>query len=273
MKSEVPWFGELWFAITDYKSSALDQEILTPWLPKAVALMKNLLPFQQVSGPDDDQERLYGLWDLYALSRISDQLLLGFQSTTLKAWDGPSVTRQQYVRFFEELGFASFDAKPGEFFSPYHHEIFQVEQSTDGSEPITIHSTEWPGLCFGNMLFSRAGVRIRGGAQFVVKDVAETSTLYFSYSRLRRSTEDLSMGWGHNSQWRTRFRRDYEHPGRLYYNVDGKDSLFSSPATDRDRDELTSDERIELCKNRCFIRTTKPSEDLWPYDYSYTEDF
>lgn len=272
--SEQPGFIELWDAIVDYESDYLFQEIILPRLARARALMANLSSFRQVSGaPQDQEERSYGLWELYALSRVSDHLLLSFQSTSAISWDGPSITPQEYLQFFEQIGFESFNANSGELFSEYHHEIFKVEQSAGLNDPVTIQACTWPGLRFGDMLFSRAGVKVTGGPLIIAKDVAESSTLYFTHRRLNRSTNDLSMGWGHNSQWRTSIRRDYETQGRRLFNVDGKTKLCSgSKQLDNDRDGLTIDERIELCKNRCFIRTTKPHDDLWPFDDHYSED-
>jgi hypothetical protein len=124
----------------------------------------------------------------------------------------------------------------------------------------------WPGLKFGEMIFSRSGVRVTGGRCHVVKEVAENSTLYFTHRRLHRRTQDLSMGWGSNSQWRTDFRRDYEANGRRHYNSQGRNLLGEEASVEQDRDGLTALERIELCQNRCFIRRRLEDTDLWPYD-------
>src|SRR6266550_1650701 len=97
----------------------------------------------------------------------------------------------------------AFDERP---YSPFFHEI--VRQF-------------WPGLMFGSMMFARAGVGVRCHPTILRKDVAETSPMYFTYSRRRRLTVDLSMGWGHNSQWRTNFRRDYVDGDVYHFNVDG----------------------------------------------------
>ena len=39
-----------------------------------------------------------------------------------------------------------------------------------------------------------------------------------------------------------------------------------------DRDGLTVEERLELCRNRCFIRTVKEDNDPWVYDDCWVED-
>jgi hypothetical protein len=119
----------------------------------------------------------------------------------------------------------------------------------------------------GDMLFSRSGVEVIGGRRHVVKDIAEQSTLYFTYRRQLRRTNDLSMGWVSNSQWRTSFRRDYESGRTWIYNADGKNLLNAKWTSEKeDRDGLTEEERVELCKNRCFIVTSKQDQDLWPFD-------
>jgi len=80
------------------------------------------------------------------------------------------------------------------------------------------------------------------------------------------------MGWGSNSQWRTDFRRDYAIDGTYYYNVDGKwDVRELAPREgpgngEPTRNEISEEERIELLTHRCFVRTAKPHNDLWPYN-------
>ncbi len=138
-------------------------------------------------------------------------------------------------------------------------------------EPIQIYEQIWPELMLGQMVFSRAGVSVLGGQCNVVKEVAERSTLYFSFRRAHRKTSDLSMGWGSNSQWRTDFRRDYQVGKTYIYNVDGTKQLNARAGASRDEDGLTRAERIEHCKFRCFVVSRKPDHDLWPYVDRYEE--
>jgi len=115
----------------------------------------------------------------------------------------------------------------------------------------------------GCMMFCRAGVTVRGGTHFIEKNIAETSKIYFTFRRNNRPYEDLSHGWGHNSQWRTDFRRDYVTDSEFYYNVDNNVEL------------VFPDQRIELLTNRCLIRsinpTCDPDEYSYPYKYTYKE--
>ena len=143
-------------------------------------------------------------------------------------------------------------------------------QSQNDTGPVEILEHVWPGLMFGNLLFSRCGVRVQGGRDHIAKEIAECSTLYFTYRRLHRKTSDRSMGWGSNSQWRTSFRRDYEHDGYVLYNVDGEIDLTSDSQFEKE-DELTVRQRIEHCKNRSFLITKKDDTDLWPIGYRYQE--
>src|SRR5262249_26375282 len=150
--------------------------------------------------------------------------------------------------------------------SGVYSEVVEVEEARAKHQPVTLASSFCPCLLLGGMVFSRAGVRVSSGRQFISKVVAESSTLYWAFRRKNRPFQDLSHGWGSNSQWRTRFRRDYRVGQDFYYNVDGKHDLAAPEPTPEDRDGLTREERIELLTNRCFVRTMKPHGDLWPYD-------
>ena len=64
----------------------------------------------------------FSLWNLYALSRVNDFLLTPFQHEGQAALKGPHVTPEQYVTFFEEIGFTAFKATT---FSSLHNEIVE----------------------------------------------------------------------------------------------------------------------------------------------------
>ena len=74
---------------------------------------------------------------------------------------------------------------------------------------------------------------------------------------------DLSHGWGHNSQWRTDFRRDYIADGHLHYNVDADPSA-------RSNDDLDDRDRLDLLRYRCSIRTDL-GPDRWPFHETFVE--
>ncbi len=70
----------------------------------------------------------------------------------------------------------------------------------------------------GKLLFYRAGVKIRANPSFYKKGIADKSTLYWSHRRKYRETNDLSIGWGGNSQWKTKFRLDFDLENKYIYN-------------------------------------------------------
>lgn len=110
-------------------------------------------------------------------------------------------------------------------FDPFLHEIVSVEQADDPGSPVEIVESLWPAVMNGELLFSRAGVRVRGGAQHVVAGVADRAPLDDVFLRRHRATVDESLGWGHNSQWKTDFRRNYRTATADHLNVDGEFDL------------------------------------------------
>ncbi|OAI47679.1 hypothetical protein AYO44_09280 [Planctomycetaceae bacterium SCGC AG-212-F19] len=262
-------FRQLYHQLTEYRGDSVYEEVLMPALEQAQVAVASLARFRLLGTVGGAQcEDTNASWQLYALGRVNDFLLLPFQEDERGAWGGPRVSRQQYLEFFMRLGMTPFTCAA---FSPFYYEIAKVEQAADPAEPIRVREHFWPGLMFGEMVFSRSGVRVRAGTPHVIKEVAEQSTLYFTYRRLHRRTEDLSMGWGSNSQWRTDYRRDYVANGTRYYNIVGKNRLGDGVPAEPDRDGLTPEERIELCQHRCFIRSRREDRDLWPYHDRWEE--
>ena len=212
------------------------------------------------------------LWELYALSRVNDYLLLPFQSAEPIRDDLPRLSEEAYVAFFVGLGFEAFRDRP---YAPFYHEIVEVEESPDAAERVEVARVLWPGLTYGDLLFSRAGVRVRCRPGILDPVVATRSTLYWAFLRLRRPRVDLSDGWGHNSQWRTDFRRDYADGG-FHFNLDGEIDLGGPepPRIPRDPDkELTLAQRRELLVHRSFV--TAPiadTGDFFPYRYRLTAE-
>jgi hypothetical protein len=180
------------------------------------------------------------LWDLYAVSRISDHLLLAFQSFDLSSagphvarWLGellpplplplpesghtdadeflrilesasqlrstteelrscfPKLTTQVYVQFFEALGFEHCSEQ---IFSPYYHEIVEVEETGGEADGVEITREVWPGLRFGDMMFARAGVSVKCPPTVMTKPIAERSTLYWAHKWARRPRRTYRLG-------------------------------------------------------------------------------
>jgi hypothetical protein len=217
---------------------------------------------------------------LYALSRVSDYLIETiYQAGELPAGlEHPSLPRAVetggqaleapalYREFFCDLGLTPFD-QTGTF-SPFHHEIVAV--LTDPSATaVTVEEILWPGFMFGDLLFSRAGTKVRAPQHLVDATVAATSTLYFTHRREPRPTADLADGWGSNSQWRTAFPRFYADQEGLHFNWDGDVDIGDDPPGPREdgRDDDPVDQRREVLLNRCFVRDSPPDDcdDRFPY--------
>lgn len=121
----------------------------------------------------------------------------------------------------------------------------------------------WPALVFGELLVLRSGVVVRAGRRWLDPRLVAETTLYFTYRRAGPRTDDPSMGWGSNSQWRTTARRDYATADALHFNVDGPEPLGDAP-----KDDLTAEAARELLVHRRLVRTRGPEAHLWPYRWS-----
>lgn len=207
------------------------------------------------------------LWQLYAASRVRDLLLLAHQPRPAddavceldqalgrKQPGFRPVPVDQITQFFAALGCrpvskASFD--------PILHEIITCKAAAEPGAPITITGQAWPALMLGELVFTRAGVRVRAGSAHAVPGVADRSTLHWEYWRRHRITVDGSFWWGHNSQWRTAIRRDYITSRGHVYDFDGLYGFSDrrlSPVGDSARPPLTTDQ-ASFIKNRCQLRS------------------
>lgn len=268
---ELIWFRDLFDEILEYKRHTLFYEVLVPWIEKANIAIAELSRFRDRSPYDRrDEAAQAAMWNLYALSRVNDLLLGSFQSKPNDPSPKRQVTVDEYTAFFSQIGFTVVER---DRYSPFCHEIVRVHQSKEYDDPIGVLEHHWPSLMFGDMLFSRSGVEVIGGRQHIVKEIAEQSVLYFTFWRVNRKTFDQSKGWGHNSQWRTNFRRDYESEGTWFYNVDGRNSLNAPKDSELDQEDgLTLEQRIELCKNRCFVVSSVNDDDLYPFNERFEEE-
>jgi hypothetical protein len=244
--------------------SSCEFRILVRWLREHPGESEWLRSFRARGGPNvlaSPEE----LWRLYALSRVVDLITLSFQQGTAdrSSWPGPGLSVADLSTFAEALGMSVVFPRR---FSPFDCEIVGAANTGALNDPIIITKVHWPCLMLGNLLIARAGVSIEGGARWFVATTAVSSTLYWAYRRKTRPHQDLSHGWGSNSQWRTSFRRDYRVAGSLYFNIDGRHDLAARDLVSVHEDSLTQHERIELLTNRCFVITAKEGDDLWPYD-------
>ncbi|OUL20894.1 hypothetical protein [Nostoc sp. 106C] len=265
--SQAP-YRELFDSILSYQGTDLYSEILHPWCANAMAIKAWLSDFATRSGSPIPEASIEDLWQLYALSRINDLLIWHLRDEDTEIGSGAEITSGNYLEFMRSLGFEVVTSRQ---FSPFYHEIVQVIQDEHRYPEITVISIFWDSLMLGDMIFSRAGACVAGGIANINKSIAEKSTLYWTYRRKTRKCQDLSYGWGSNSQWRTSFRRDYKINNFVYYNIDGKNDLNLGQCENAESDDLELQERIELVKHRCFITVNKPDDDLFPYDDCYCE--
>lgn len=257
-------FNHLW----RYTGSNAYGEVLRPWVDDRGGWLRDLMAPLARYGAWRRETYVFGdlLEQAYALGRVNDVLLLSFQPALpagvpqpwahklhlAKSW--PRVAVDQYVDVFTRLGMSLVETQA---FDPFFHEIVAVEQTPDADHPVEIVDSVWPGLLFGELLFSRSGVRVRAGARHAVAGVADRSTLHEVFLRRHRDSSDGSLGWGHNSQWKTDFRRDYLTHDAQHFNVDGQVDL-TDPHDDTGR--LSAAELRDLVRHRCLVRNPTNGE-------------
>ncbi|WP_329467314.1 hypothetical protein [Streptomyces sp. NBC_01431] len=282
---------ELYEALAWYEGVEPYETIVVPWLDRAQGGYRAWLATSAEDGSwwaekemEPDGQEL--VWELYALHRVSDRLLLTLQPPSERSGSPdlrPLLSKCEYLDVFTSLGMTPFE--DGDAFDPFLHEIVEVEQADDPHVPFEITEVLWPGLMLGQLLFNRAGVRIRAGVEHAQRGVADRSLLYWTFRRRHRPTVDLSQGWGSNSQWRTDFRLDYRTPAGDRLNVAGDRPIDGSADLHPDHPKnlspegrlLTPGDRRELLRHRCFLRTPEAADalagspgwerDLMPFDW------
>lgn len=262
----VGWeFRMLYNAIWEYQGAAIYPDLLLPWLARHGRARDWLLAFADRPGTPVPPASNEDLWDLYALNRVNDMLLAGFQPPVVSATPCFPITLEEYVAFMTALGLSVVEEMT---FKPFHHELVHITAAEHPEAPVQIVETLWPCLMLGSMLFSRAGVRVLAGARHLRADLAATSTLYWTYQRRHRRTSDLSHGWGRNSQWRTEFRRDYRFGRELHLHVDARCHISEPGPRGSPPSQLTHEQRVELLTHRCYVTLSEEDEDEFPYWFS-----
>ncbi len=259
-------FVELHRTLLEYVGNDAYGDVLDGWLGGNTDQIEWVADFQRRTKDDWTAATSDDLAQLYAIFRITSILLLRFQTRTEDGgYGGPAHSLDDFRRFHERLGF---QLRSEINYHPFFHEILSVRQTTNHDDPACVEDCLWPSLMLGDLMFCRSGCSVVAGRSVVNKSIVERSTLYWTYRRTDRPCNDLSHGWGHNSQWRTSHRRDYLSRNRFFYNVDGRVSLND---TDAVTDDLPKSTCIELVRNRCMLTTSIDDTDLWPYDYFYEE--
>ncbi|GEM_PF-3366788 len=249
---------QVYYRIREYDGNQLYSEILQESIPILKDCFRQLERYKfydaECSFASEDE------CDFYALSRVNEALLLNFQSD--KADNNSSkISLEEYKSFWKEIGLKIYTPTD---FHPFYCEIHMVQECMGQLEPEFI-SSRWPCLMFGELLFSRASVCVQAGSDSINKQVAEESTLYWSHIRAGRGCEDLSHGWGSNSQWSTAFRFDYWSNEDLYYNVNHSNNKYEG-------DDLPQRRQLEVLRHRCFVLTPEVQE-CWPYKYFSHEKY
>lgn len=235
---------------------------LERWVEPSRQTLVTYSDLKRRNTPEDDYSARDWLQNLYALSRVNDRLLRYLHAEETRPW----FDKSDYVTFFEGIGFSSFERDQ---FTPFHHEIVEVAAETTGP-PVQVAFSFWPGLMFGEMLFSRSGVAVLAHPEAVDKNTAEQSTLHHAHTRPNRLTSDLSMGWGSNSQWGTDFERSYESETHYFFGcpdvaaqpqkvdlLDGYDyhkNKFFRQGAFETIEKLSIQRCRELLMHRCFVR-------------------
>jgi hypothetical protein len=223
-------------------------------------------PVASAEGSDEDN------WELYALSRILDILTLRFQpnkNADGSEWPGPEISLNEYIEFIKILGL---EIVYPEIYNAFYCEILEAKE---GKNYFEINDYLFPGIKLKNLVIKRSGTIININPTDYDLDLINNARIFWTYRRKNREYDDLSHDWGTNSQWRTTFRLDIETDNSFIYNLQGEDDLNNlSDETLKELKEqnLTIDEAIELLVNRHFISCTKDSNDVYPYDFKYTEN-
>jgi hypothetical protein len=218
------------------------------------------------------------LFLLYAAARVRDVLLFAHQPRPLdldaKAAFDQALFRTEpsfapvpvnwFVAFFNLIGCR---ATTDSAFDPILHEIVICEEDGEPDSPIQIVHELWPSFLIGHLVFTRAGVKVRAGTNHARAGIADRSCLHWEYWRRHRDTADGSFWWGHNSQWKTKFRRDYASSQGDVFNLDDGSAwadqqrrMVESALAAPDRPTLSDPEAIEFVKNRCLLRNLTAAE-------------
>lgn len=211
-------------------------------------------------------------WELYAFSRVLDVLTLGFQPNNQadgSNWLGPQISVSDYMDFVNILGLTV--AKTNTY-HPFYWEIFEA---IEGESNFQIVETYFPPLMLENLLIKRGGVKITLNPANFNLDIVNNSTIYWTYRRKNRNQQDLSHGWGSNSQWRTSFRFDFELNDSYLYNSEGDINLNIPKESDLKflkEYNLSLQEAIEITVNRHSITSRKDETELFPYKFRFSEN-
>ena len=257
-------FRQLYHEIMEYKGNNFFTDVLKTWESNNRNYLKPIVNYDNLSNEDN--------WEFYALSRVLDILTLRFQPNKNVGnfdWDGPNISLDEYIEFVKLLGF---EINYPSNFSPFDCEIIETKR---GKNNFDIMEYLFPSIRLKGLMVKRAGVIISNSPDNYDLNLINNAKIFWSYRRKNRKHEDLSHGWGSNSQWRTDFRFDVETENLFIYNIKGKynlNNIDKEVLNELNEQNLELNEIIELLVNRQFVKCAKNEEDIFPYDFKYSEN-
>lgn len=260
---------DLYNQIIKYSEKNTLNDVLIPWIEEND--YKNYLNQLSEQLVNNNDISLEDSWELYALSRVLEIITLKFQPNNRadgSDWLGSEIEISAYKSFAENLGLQIVNNSD---YHPFYCEIFEA---IEGNTNFLITEMFLPPLMLGNLLIKRGGVKVELNPLEYDLNLVNKSTIYWTYRRKNRKYQDLSHGWGSNSQWRTSFRFDFDLGDSFVYNSEGKinlNSIDDSGLKDLGENNLLLEEAIEITKNRHFISCGKLDSDLFPYEFRYSE--
>jgi hypothetical protein len=258
-----PRFSALFSELSDCPDAVVPADAAERWAadrPAAIELLRpaghEVAQQWRLASRDHRDPLQVVLWELSALSRVLELMILPYQPATAEpGYAGPLPEPDAYPRFAAAIGLTRIAE---DAFHPFFHEIVEVEQADDPDEPIRLVDEVWPGYLLGSLLVQRAGVRVRAGAAYAVAAVATRSRLHWAWWRRHRGTH----AFGGETTGRGSFRRDYRTSEGLYYNVDAQPESVRSG---RGEPPLPSAERLELLRHRCVLRRAEAAGAVWSW--------
>ena len=263
---------ELYFDLMEQEGESLPTKLIFNWINKndythyLERIKQSFLKDEDFILTQEDS------WELYALSRVLDLLTLRFHkdnNADASEYLGPKIDLSDYLEISNRLNLTITNPKS---FHPFHCEI---NEAVHGNEDFEILNCLTPTLKIGNLLLKRAMVDISLNSNKYDLDLVNTAKIYWAHRRKNRRFQDLSHGWGSNSQWRTGFRVDLETEKSYIYNVYGEFDLRNHSnelQVELKVQGLDINEAIELVRYRSFISVNKDDSDLFPYDFKYKEN-
>lgn len=262
--------SELYFEIIEFEGENIFESVLKKWVIENcykyyLLGLSTKIKTDKVSLSIDDK------FELYALSRVLDILTLQFQPQKITKDSylvEPKLLLSEFIEFIKVLGL---DISTPKYFHTFDCEIIEAEP---GDVDFKIIEYNFPAIKLKNLMIKRAGVRILLNPDLFNLNLVNNSKIYWAFKRKNRNHEDLSHGWGSNSQWRTSFRLDIETNSSYIYNHDGDlslNNLSNKLQNELKIQNLELQDAIEITKYGHFIKSSKTDIDFFPYNFKYEE--